>query len=42
MADAVGWRYAFIVLAIGPLLGALSMMMLRRQSEAIKMAGGRK
>lgn len=42
MADAVGWRYAFIVLAIGPLLGALSMMMLRRQPEAIKMAGGRR
>lgn len=42
MADAVGWRYAFIVLAIGPLLGALSMMMLRRQPEAFKMAGGRR
>jgi MFS family permease len=42
MADTVGWRYAFIVLAIGPLLGALSMMMLRRQPEAIKMAGGRR
>jgi MFS family permease len=42
MADAVGWRYAFIVLAIGPLLGALSMMMLRRQPEALKMAGGRR
>lgn len=42
MADAVGWRYAFIVLAIGPLLGALSMMVLRRQPEAFKMAGGRR
>jgi MFS family permease len=42
MADTVGWRYAFIVLAIGPLLGALSMMMLRRQPEALKMAGGRR
>lgn len=42
MADMVGWRYAFIVLAIGPLLGALSMMTLRRQPEALKMAGGRR
>ena len=42
VADTVGWRYAFIVLAIGPLLGALSMMMLRRQPEALKMAGGRR
>ena len=42
IADAVGWRYAFIILAIGPLLGALSMMTLRRQPEALKMAGGRR
>lgn len=42
IADEVGWRYAFIVLAIGPLLGALSMLALRRQPEAIKMAGGRR
>ncbi|MDO9025102.1 MFS transporter [Zwartia sp.] len=42
ISDAVGWRYAFIVLAIGPLLGALSMLTLRRQPEAIKMAGGRR
>lgn len=42
MADTFGWRYAFIILAIGPLLGALSMMTLRRQPEAIRMAGGRR
>lgn len=42
MADAIGWRYAFIILAIGPLLGALSMMALRQQPEALKMAGGRR
>lgn len=42
ISEMVGWRYAFIVLAIGPLLGALSMMTLRRQPEAIKMAGGRR
>lgn len=42
LSDALGWRYAFIVLAIGPLFGAFSMMVLRRQPEAIKMAGGRR
>jgi MFS family permease len=42
IVDVVGWRYAFTVLAIGPLFGALSMMALRRQPEAIKMAGGRR
>jgi MFS family permease len=42
IVDTVGWRYAFIVLAIGPLFGALSMLALRRQPEAIKMAGGRR
>jgi hypothetical protein len=30
------------VLAIGPLFGALSMLALRRQPEALKMAGGRR
>jgi len=42
IVDVVGWRYAFIVLAIGPLFGALSMLALRRQPEALKMAGGRR
>ena len=42
IVDVVGWRYAFIVLAIGPLFGALSMLALRQQPEAIKMAGGRR
>jgi MFS family permease len=42
IVDVVGWRYAFTVLAIGPLFGALSMMALRRQPEALKMAGGRR
>jgi sugar phosphate permease len=41
-AELVGWRYAFSLLAIGPLFGALSMLTLRRQPEAIKMAGGRR
>ena len=41
-AELVGWRYAFIALAIGPLFGAISMLALRRQPEALRMAGGRR
>lgn len=41
-AELVGWRYAFIALAIGPLFGAMSMLALRRQPEAVRMAGGRR
>ncbi|MBR8640555.1 MFS transporter [Streptomyces tuirus] len=32
-ADAVGWRYAFLVLAPGPLLGALAMRALGRSTH---------
>jgi len=38
----VGWRYAFMILAIGPFLGALAMWRLRREPEAIRIAGGRR
>jgi hypothetical protein len=41
-AEIVGWRHAFILLAIGPLFGAMSMLTLRRQPEAVRMAGGRR
>jgi hypothetical protein len=40
--DFVGWRYAFSILAIGPLLGAASMLALRRAPESLAMAGGRR
>jgi MFS family permease len=36
------WRYAFAVLAIGPLLGALAMWRLRHDPDAIRLAHGRK
>ena len=42
MADAYGWRYAFIILAPGPLFGVLSMLRLRQLPEAIKIAHGRR
>jgi MFS family permease len=42
MTKAVGWRYAFIILAPGPLFGILSMLRLRRLPEAVKIAQGRR
>ncbi len=41
LVEQVGWRYAFIVLAPGPLFGVISMMRLRALPEASKLAGGR-
>jgi len=38
----VGWRYAFVILAPGPLFGVLSMLSLRGLPEAEKIAHGRK
>ncbi|MCT9097637.1 MFS transporter [Haloarchaeobius sp. HME9146] len=41
VADAVGWQYAFVPLAAGPLVGTLSMLRLRARPEAADLAGGR-
>jgi len=38
--DAVGWRWAFLVLAPGPALGAIAMLRLRGRPEAARIAGG--
>jgi MFS family permease len=38
----VGWRYAFMILAPGPLFGVISMLRLRRLPEALKIAHGRR
>jgi MFS family permease len=40
--SALGWRYAFAVLAIGPVLGIVAMIKLRRHTDAVKLAGGRR
>jgi len=40
--DLLGWRYAFMPLAIGPLLGVLAMGRLRAHPDAKKLAGGRR
>ncbi len=42
LADAVGWRYAFAVLAPGPFLGVVAMLRLRSLPEAVKIAQGRR
>ncbi len=41
-AARVGWRWAFVFLALGPAAGILAMAKLRRLPEAEKMACGRK
>lgn len=42
LADARGWRYAFMILAPGPFLGVLAMLRLRSLPEAIKIAHGKR
>lgn len=41
LRDVVGWRWAFAVLAPGPLLGLLAMVRLGSLPEARRLAGGR-
>ena len=41
-ADAVGWPYAFVALAPGPLVGVIAMARLRYHPDAIKLANGRR
>jgi len=42
VVDVVTWRYAFIILAPGPLFGVIAMLRLRRLPEAVKIAHGRR
>ena len=39
---AVGWRWAFATLAVGPLLGVLAMARLRAAPESLALAAGRR
>ncbi|MBL4719595.1 MAG: MFS transporter [Alphaproteobacteria bacterium] len=40
--DAFGWRYAFMALAIGPILGVVAMGRLRAHPDAQRLANGRR
>lgn len=41
-AEAVGWKWSFTFLAIGPYLGVFAMYRLRKHKDSVKMAGGRR
>jgi predicted MFS family arabinose efflux permease len=41
-ANLVGWRYALLPLAVGPLAGALAMLRLRQLPESMALANGRR
>ena len=40
--ERLGWRHAFVPLAIGPFLGVWAMAKLRADPDAVKIAGGRR
>ncbi|MFD1585592.1 MFS transporter [Halorientalis brevis] len=40
VAEAVGWRWAFVPLVVGPLVGTAAMLYLRTLPEASALAGG--
>ena len=35
-----GWRWAFVLLVPGPMVGAAAMLALRRHPDAVRLAGG--
>ncbi|GMQ82870.1 MAG: MFS transporter [Rhodothermia bacterium] len=40
LVDSIGWEYAFLILALGPVFGVVSMLRLRSLPDAQKMASG--
>ncbi len=40
--DWLGWKYAFMPLAVGPALGVWAMVRLRAHPDAVRLAGGRR
>ena len=42
LVHRIGWRYAFMILAPGPLFGVISMLRLRALPESVKIAHGRR
>ena len=41
LEDALGWRWAFALLALGPALGVVAMLRVKSLPEAALIAGGR-
>ena len=42
LVDALGWRYAFVPLAVGPAVGVWAMLRLRAHPRSVALAGGRR
>jgi len=42
LVETLGWRYAFVPLAIGPAAGVWAMARLRAHPRAVVLAGGRR
>ena len=42
LADAIGWQLALMPLALGPILGTVAMLRLRRLPAALRLADGRR
>lgn len=42
LVSSVGWEWAFVILAFGPLVGIWGMLALRRSPAAVRLAGGRR
>ena len=40
LAATIGWRWSFVILVPGPVIGVLAMLLLRRQPEARRIANG--
>lgn len=40
--DAVGWEWAFSFLALGPVVGVIAMMTLRRSPKSVQLAAGKR
>ena len=40
--DLIGWQFGFVFLVIGPLFGIYSLIQLRKESDSIKIAQGKR
>ncbi len=42
LVNLIGWQFGFIILVIGPLFGIFFLIQLRKETDSIKIAQGRK